>query len=142
MQYRLGQTLNDTTHPFKWIHHPEYEIVTALEDALVRRTSHMQCNPLTFPNTCHIHKLFPWQERGFHISKSNDHHTCQRNEFESCLYFPIQEIKNTITKTNSKCIHFKNNKKCQSAVLNSCLCRFYKYVMSMHMYITYNFSTP
>ncbi|KAI5681424.1 hypothetical protein M9H77_02652 [Catharanthus roseus] len=35
---------------FKWIHSPESETSTPSEEALVRETSHIQCNPLTLPN--------------------------------------------------------------------------------------------
>ncbi|KAI5656280.1 hypothetical protein M9H77_25073 [Catharanthus roseus] len=36
---------------FKWIHSPEFETSTSSEEALVQGTSHVQCNPLTLPNT-------------------------------------------------------------------------------------------
>ncbi|KAI5673071.1 hypothetical protein M9H77_13435 [Catharanthus roseus] len=36
---------------FQWIHSPESKTSMSLERALVRRTSHVQCNPLTRPNT-------------------------------------------------------------------------------------------
>ncbi|KAI5681357.1 hypothetical protein M9H77_02584 [Catharanthus roseus] len=36
---------------FKWIYSPESESSTPSEEALVQGTSHVQCNPLTLPNT-------------------------------------------------------------------------------------------
>ncbi|KAI5654805.1 hypothetical protein M9H77_31992 [Catharanthus roseus] len=60
-QNRL-QTLGAPTRPigphpprstplFKWIHSPESESSTPSKEALVQGTSHVQCNPLTLPNT-------------------------------------------------------------------------------------------
>ncbi|KAI5661257.1 hypothetical protein M9H77_20580 [Catharanthus roseus] len=40
-----------STPLFKWIHSPESETSTPSKEALVRGTSHVQCNPLTLPNT-------------------------------------------------------------------------------------------
>ncbi|KAI5671945.1 hypothetical protein M9H77_12309 [Catharanthus roseus] len=40
-----------STPLFKWIHFPESKMSTPSEEALVRGTSHVQCNPLTLPNT-------------------------------------------------------------------------------------------
>ncbi|KAI5671842.1 hypothetical protein M9H77_12206 [Catharanthus roseus] len=36
---------------FKWIYSSESETSAPLEEALIRGTSHIQCNPLTLPNT-------------------------------------------------------------------------------------------
>ncbi|KAI5678567.1 hypothetical protein M9H77_09517 [Catharanthus roseus] len=40
-----------STPLFKWIHSLDSETSTPLEEALVRGTSHAQCNPLTLPST-------------------------------------------------------------------------------------------
>ncbi|KAI5683209.1 hypothetical protein M9H77_04437 [Catharanthus roseus] len=40
-----------STPLFKWIHSPKSKTSTPSEEALVRGTSHVQCNPLTRPFT-------------------------------------------------------------------------------------------
>ncbi|KAI5661698.1 hypothetical protein M9H77_21021 [Catharanthus roseus] len=35
----------------KWIHSPEFKSSTPSEEAIIRGTSHVQCNLLTLPNT-------------------------------------------------------------------------------------------
>ncbi|KAI5649503.1 hypothetical protein M9H77_35508 [Catharanthus roseus] len=47
----IGPYPSRSTLLFKWIHSPESESSTPSEEALVRGTSHVQCNPLTLPNT-------------------------------------------------------------------------------------------